>query len=82
LLIGDIVLCANGNGQYHDDRVELTMGLLWSKKTHSILLRAVTGVCVHMYNLAVSSLSGPGIYTVSAVINGTPATGAATFALK
>ena len=38
--------------------------------------------CKYMYNLAVSSLSGPGIYTVSAVVNGTPATGAATFALK
>ncbi|HYK94682.1 MAG TPA: hypothetical protein VE011_02295 [Candidatus Dormibacteraeota bacterium] len=38
--------------------------------------------CKYIYNLSVSSLSGQGIYTVSAVINGTPATGSATFTLK
>jgi len=36
----------------------------------------------YMYNLATSSLSGVGTYTVTAVINGTPATNPATFDLK
>ena len=38
--------------------------------------------CKYMYNLATSSLSGPGTYKVEAVINGTPAGGAVTFDLK
>lgn len=38
--------------------------------------------CKLMYNLAVSSLSGAGTYTVAAVINGTTVAGAATFDLK
>lgn len=38
--------------------------------------------CKYMYNLASSSLSGVGTYKVEAVINGTPAAGAATFHLR
>jgi hypothetical protein len=38
--------------------------------------------CKLMYNLATSSLSGVGTYTVSAVINGTPASNPAVFDLK
>jgi hypothetical protein len=38
--------------------------------------------CKYMYNLATSSLSGPGRYQVTAVINGTPATGPAIFDLR
>jgi hypothetical protein len=38
--------------------------------------------CKYMYNLATSSLSGPGTYQVEAVIGGTPAGGAATFDLR
>jgi hypothetical protein len=38
--------------------------------------------CKYMYNLATSSLSGTGTYKVEAVINGTPAGGAAYFDLK
>ena len=38
--------------------------------------------CKLMYNLATSSLSGVGTYTVSAVINGTPAGNPAVFDLK
>ena len=38
--------------------------------------------CKYMYNLATSSLSGVGTYTVSAVINGVPATNPAVFDLK
>ena len=38
--------------------------------------------CKYMYNLATSSLSGVGTYTVSVVINGVAAAGAATFDLK
>jgi hypothetical protein len=38
--------------------------------------------CKYMYNLATSSLSGVGGYKVEAVINGTPAGGAASFDLK
>jgi hypothetical protein len=38
--------------------------------------------CKYMYNLATTSLSGVGTYTVSAVINGSPAAGSATFDLK
>ena len=38
--------------------------------------------CKLMYNLATSSLSGVGTYTVSAVINGTPATNPAVFDLR
>lgn len=30
----------------YPDRLELTTGVLWAKKTHTILLRAVTGVSV------------------------------------
>jgi len=35
-----------------------------------------------MYNLATDSLSGPGTYKVEAIINGSPAAGAATFDLR
>jgi hypothetical protein len=38
--------------------------------------------CKYMYNLAASSLSGAGTYSVEVVINGTPAGGAAFFDLK
>lgn len=38
--------------------------------------------CKLMYNLATSSLSGVGTYTVSAVINGTPASNPAVFDLR
>jgi hypothetical protein len=38
--------------------------------------------CKYMYNLAVSSLSGPGTYKVEAVINNQTADGAAYFSLK
>jgi len=38
--------------------------------------------CKYMYNLAVSSLSGPGTYKVEAVINNQTAAGAAYFSLK
>jgi hypothetical protein len=38
--------------------------------------------CMYMYNLATSSLSGPGRYQVSAVINGVPASGPAEFDLR
>jgi hypothetical protein len=38
--------------------------------------------CKYMYNLATSSLSGVGQYTVQAVIGGTPASGAAVFDLR
>jgi hypothetical protein len=38
--------------------------------------------CKYMYNLATSSLSGPGKYQVTVVINGTPAAGSASFDLK
>jgi hypothetical protein len=38
--------------------------------------------CKYMYNLATSSLSGVGTYTVRAVINDTPATNPAVFDLK
>ena len=38
--------------------------------------------CKYMYNLATSSLSGPGRYQVTAVINGTPAGGSAFFDLR
>ena len=38
--------------------------------------------CKYMYNLATSSLSGPGQYKVEAVIGGTVATGAAIFDLR
>jgi len=38
--------------------------------------------CKYMYNLATSSLSGPGRYEVKVVINGTPAGGAAFFDLR
>jgi hypothetical protein len=38
--------------------------------------------CKYMYNLATSSLSGTGTYKVEAVINGTPAGGAAFFDLR
>lgn len=38
--------------------------------------------CKLMYNLATSSLTGVGTYTVSAVINGTPASNPAVFDLK
>jgi len=38
--------------------------------------------CKLMYNLATSSLSGVGTYTVYAVINGTPASNPAVFDLR
>lgn len=38
--------------------------------------------CKYMYNLATSSLSGPGGYKVEVMINGTPASGAAFFDLR
>lgn len=38
--------------------------------------------CKYMYNLATSSLSGPGGYKVEVMINGNPATGAALFDLR
>ena len=38
--------------------------------------------CKYMYNLATSSLSGPGTYEVQAVIAGSPVGGAATFDLR
>lgn len=38
--------------------------------------------CKYMYNLATSSLSGPGGYKVEVVINGSPAAGAAFFDLR
>lgn len=38
--------------------------------------------CKYIYNLATSSLSGPGRYTIEVVINGTPATGPASFDLR
>ena len=39
--------------------------------------------CKYMYNLATSSLSGPGRYQVEAIVDGsTPATGAATFDVR
>ena len=38
--------------------------------------------CKCMYNLATSSLTGVGTYTVNAVIGGVLATGPATFDLK
>jgi hypothetical protein len=38
--------------------------------------------CKYMYNLATSSLSGPGRYQVTAVIGGTPAAGSALFDLR
>ena len=38
--------------------------------------------CKYMYNLATSSLSGPGGYKVEVMINGTPAAGAALFDLR
>jgi hypothetical protein len=38
--------------------------------------------CKYMYNLATSSLSSIGTYTVYANINGFPATGPAVFDLK
>jgi hypothetical protein len=38
--------------------------------------------CKYMYNLATSSLSGPGRYQVTAVINGSPAAGPALFDLR
>ncbi len=38
--------------------------------------------CKYMYNLATSSLSGVGTYTVSVVIDGVPAAGPAVFDLK
>jgi hypothetical protein len=38
--------------------------------------------CHYMYNLDVSSLKGAGTYSVSAIINGTPASTPATFMLK
>jgi hypothetical protein len=38
--------------------------------------------CSYMYNLDTSSLSGAGRYEVTALINGTPAAGAATFDLR
>jgi hypothetical protein len=46
----------------------------------NLLFRIVD--CKYMYNLATSSLSGAGTYKVEAVINGTPALGAAYFDLK
>ena len=38
--------------------------------------------CMYMYNLATSSLSGPGRYQVTAVIDGVPASGPAVFDLR
>lgn len=38
--------------------------------------------CRYMYNLAVSSLAGPGTYQVRAIVDGVPAGGAATFQLR
>ena len=38
--------------------------------------------CTYMYNLATSSLSGPGTYKVEVLINGSPAVGAAVFDLR
>jgi hypothetical protein len=38
--------------------------------------------CMYMYNLATSSLYGPGHYEVTAVINGVPASGPAVFDLR
>ena len=38
--------------------------------------------CKYIYNLSMSSLSGPGTYQVEAIINGTPATSPATFVLR
>ena len=38
--------------------------------------------CKYMYNLATSSLSGPGGYKVEVMINGSPAAGAAMFDLR
>jgi len=38
--------------------------------------------CNYMYNLDTSSLPGAGGYKVEAVINGTPAAGAASFDLR
>jgi hypothetical protein len=38
--------------------------------------------CMYMYNLATSSLSGPGTYQVTAVIGGVPASGPAVFDLR
>ena len=38
--------------------------------------------CMYMYNLATSSLSGPGRYQVTAVIGGVPASGPAVFDLR
>jgi len=38
--------------------------------------------CKYMYNLATSSLSGPGRYKVEAIINGSPGAGAAYFDLR
>jgi hypothetical protein len=46
----------------------------------NLLFRIVD--CKYMYNLATSSLSGTGTYKVEAVIDGTPAAGAAYFDLK
>lgn len=30
----------------YSDRLELTTGMLWAKRTHTVLLRAVTGISV------------------------------------
>ena len=38
--------------------------------------------CKYMYNLATSSLSGPGRYRVEVVIDGSPVPGAAEFDLR
>ncbi|HEX4813534.1 MAG TPA: hypothetical protein VFV66_12370, partial [Nonomuraea sp.] len=38
--------------------------------------------CHYMYNLAISSLDGPGTYEVSAVVDGVPADGEASFQLR
>jgi hypothetical protein len=46
----------------------------------NLLFRVVD--CKYMYNLATSSLSGVGTYTISVVINGVPASNPAVFDLK
>ena len=38
--------------------------------------------CKYLYNLSMSSLSGPGTYKVEAIVNGTAATSPATFVLR
>jgi hypothetical protein len=51
-----------------------------SRRTTTLQFRIVD--CKYMYNLATSSLSGPGRYKVEAVINGSPVAVRAYFDLK